>query len=295
MSDHILNIHTRDGHQFDISCFCGKNAQRVLLFFPAMGVAARYYNSWAKSLAEQDFLVCLADLRGHGTSSIRPKRGTDFGYHQMIENDYQAAIEAVLDYSDSKSLFLGGHSLGGQLSCLYAATRQNDQKWLAGLLLIGACTIYHKGWSGYQRLGMRLVPHIFSLTAKLLGYFPGNLVNFAGTEARQQMLDWANSGISGMYRPLGYNHALEPAMEKVQVPLLALSFDGDNYAPKAAVDHLVSKMSGCQINLTHLTAEHYPQQILDHFKWARNKTDITTALVSSGLTAATFEKTRAIE
>jgi len=295
MSNSKLKVVTSDGHRFEISCYGETTAKKVLLFFPAMGIEARYYRVWAQSLADSGVLCCIADLRGHGSSNVRARRGIDFGYHSLIEQDYQSAINAVLKYAATESLFLGGHSLGGQLSCLYAATRQEQQRWLSGLLLIGSCTISHKGWSGYKGFAMRLVPHLFSLIVKMLGFFPGYKLNFAGKEARQQILDWAQSGIMGMYKPAGYKNTLEPLMKKIQVPLIALSFEYDHYAPKAAVENLLSKMSGCQIIRTHLTADQFPCEILDHFKWARINTTITASIVNQGLTDAALKKTSTVE
>ncbi len=280
MPDKTLNITTNDNHSFNISCYGQQDAGKVLLFFPAMGVEARYYRHWARTMAEQGYLCCISDFRGHGTSNIRPKSGIDFGYQQMIELDIHCAVENVLEYAEIDSLYLGGHSLGGQLSCLYAGTRSNDLSWLSGLLLVAACTIHHAGWSGIYGFGMRLIPRFFTALAIVLGYFPGDRLNFAGREAKQQILDWAQSGNDGLYQPLGYHKELEPQMEKVQVPLLAVSFEDDLYAPKGAVEHLLAKMSGCEIYRQHLKADQYPKAILDHFSWARKQTEITTRIVS---------------
>ena len=279
MQNEVINISTDDGHHFDISCYGAKDAKSVLLFFPAMGVEARYYRDWAKSMADAGFLCCISDHRGHGTSSIRPKRGIDFGYQQMIEQDYESAINAILSYADSEKIYLGGHSLGGQLSCLYAGTRNDDLNWLSGIVLIAACTISHSGWSGFQGFMMRFIPHFFSTVARLIGYFPGKRLMFAGTEARQQMLDWSQSGLDGMYQPLGYKESLDPKMQKVTKPIVSISYEGDDYAPRAAVDHLVSKMTGCDISRIHLTDKNSPKVIRDHFKWAKRQPEFTTAIL----------------
>lgn len=283
MQDDVINVLADDGHRFDIRCYGDKAASKVLLFFPAMGVEARYYREWARTLADKGFLCCISDHRGHGTSNIRAKRGTDFGYREMIENDYKAAINAVLDFSESEKIYLGGHSLGGQLSCLYVSTRNEDLSWLSGIILIAACTIAHKGWSGFQGFAMRLVPYVFSAASRLLGYFPGKHLMFAGTEARQQMLDWSQSGVKAMYQPLGYQEPLEPEMKKVVKPLISISYEGDDYAPRAAVDNLVSKMSGCQVSRIHLTKENSPKEVRDHFKWARRQPEVTADILIDSL------------
>ncbi len=97
------------------------------------------------------------------------------------------------------------------------------------------------------------------------------------------MIDWAQSGIRGVYQPLGYEKILEPLMAQVRVPLLSISFEGDDYAPIGAVEHLISKMPACEIEKLHLSSPEYPDEILDHFLWARKQTDITTGIVSSRL------------
>ncbi|MCP4414350.1 MAG: alpha/beta fold hydrolase [Gammaproteobacteria bacterium] len=280
MPDKTLNITTNDAHSFNISCYGQQDAEKVLLFFPAMGVEARYYRHWARTMAVQGYLCCISDFRGHGTSNIRPKSGIDFGYQQMIEEDMHSSVENVLNFAEADSLYLGGHSLGGQLSCLYAGTRSNELSWLSGLLLIASCTIHHSGWPGMYGFGMRLIPWFFTVLAKVLGYFPGHRLNFAGREAKQQILDWAQSGNDGLYQPLGYQTELEPQMEKVQVPLLTISFEDDLYAPRGAVEDLLAKMSGCMIYRQHLKADQYPKAILDHFSWARKQTEIISRIVS---------------
>ena len=67
----------------------------IILVFPAMGVKASYYETLGKSLAEKGILVWTTDLRGLGNSSIRPSKKVDFGYKEMLEQDYVSFFTEV--------------------------------------------------------------------------------------------------------------------------------------------------------------------------------------------------------
>lgn len=280
MSATIIHADTRDGHRFDVRVCAAQTPSRHLLFFPAMGVAAKYYDRFGAALAAQGITVGVADLRGHGSSSLRAGRATDWGYETMIQQDWAQARLAFAHYTGAQAISLGGHSLGGQLSCLYAAAYPQQ---VHSLLLIAACTVQYSGWVGTRAIGMRYaVRSLMPLVSSLVGYFPGDKLGFAGREARTQMHDWARNIPAGLYHPKG-GPAYEPMLDRLAVPVTAISMEGDDFAPRAAVENLLRKLPSCSVNHIHMGAQDgVPAGVLDHFKWAK-EADCVAAVVARHL------------
>src|SRR5678815_414182 len=77
----FVNVTTADGVCSRLGVFRPQFWPRALVVcLPALGVAARYYRGFASALAERRIMVVTADFRGNGTSSVRVRRGVDFGY-----------------------------------------------------------------------------------------------------------------------------------------------------------------------------------------------------------------------
>ena len=80
-----------------------------------------------------------------------------------------------------------------------------------------------------------------NLIARGLGYFPGDQLGFGGKAARTQIRDWSHQGATGKYRPQGANFDYEAALKQLDIPVLAISIDGDQFAPWEAIAHLFGK------------------------------------------------------
>ena len=257
-----------DGHRFDLSVFRPPQYRASLLFLPAMGVRAQYYAPFAEELAARGLRVGIADLRGLGTSSLRPARDTDFGYEVMMQRDLPVAHEAM---KDGSTLYLGGHSLGGQFAALTAARLEP-----AGLALVAACIPYHRGFGTIGGLRLRyLAAPLFPRLGRLVGHFPGDKVGFGGREARTLIADWARSVRTGQYRIDGQTQDYEEALAQVTCPMLAVEIAGDDWAPRAAIDYLVAKMKQCDV--VHVRAKtDTPRH--PHFGWAQDHGAVVDAI-----------------
>ncbi|MEM7104794.1 MAG: alpha/beta fold hydrolase [Bacteroidota bacterium] len=243
------------------------DSKKVILLFPAMGVAASYYEPFAEKLVNAGFEVITADIRGHGLSSERASRKTDFGYREIVELDYPAVTAKVKSLYPDQQYYIMGHSLGGQMASLYASRGDDD---CAGLILIACCSVYYKGWSGLMGPGTYLFTQVFGFLPKIIGYFPGKRIGFAGTEPRTQMQDWAYQARTGRYHPNGSDFDYEMALSELKIPVLAISLDGDSYAPPKAVKHLLGKFhSDAPIDYQHLSKEDMGVPKVTHFSWVK--------------------------
>lgn len=262
----LIEVTADDGARSSISIYPAADADAPLaLLWPAMGVSARYYQPLAAALAAGGLNVAVAELRGIGSSSVRADRHTDFGYRDLIERDWPAAVSAIRTHFPSSPLWLFGHSLGGQISALYAARHPQE---LSGLVLVASGNVYYRGWHGARRWGLLAFTQFAAALSRVLGYFPGKRIGFGGTEARTLMRDWAQVARSGRYRPRGSDFDYEAALAQLRLPVLGISFDHDPFAPHPAMQFLLGKLSAADVTHQQLGDADTGLR-LDHFNWVK--------------------------
>lgn len=269
MTDSTLHVEDGDGASSELTVFRAPRADAkapVLVCLPAMGVAASYYAPLAEALRGQGCHAVTADLRGIGSSSVRASRRADFGYHEVVELDLPAIVAAVRGALPASPIYLLGHSLGGQLACLFAATRPEA---VAGLVLIASCSVYHRGWRFPGNLVLLCFQQLARIAALAIGHFPGGRVGFGGREARRLMGDWARQGLTGRYRVAGSKRDFEALLARLELPILAISFTDDPYCTRAAVDYLLAKMPAADATHRHRSPSELGAAKLGHFSWVK--------------------------
>lgn len=261
----ILTLHRKDGGRFAVEIFASENAAApVVLIQPAMGVRAGYYRLLAEALRDAGCHVGIAELRGHEAhdDARRPGWGYDFGYHHMLHEDWPQAIAAMKARFPGSRFYLLGHSLGAQVSCLYASQHQTE---LDGMILIACCSVEWRLWGAPFLIYSQAAGQI----GRLLGYFPGKHFRFAGREARGVMADWARLARTGRFILGKPKLDYEPALRAVTLPVLGISLEGDFFAPRHAFDALVNKMPKAALERHHLDPKALGFDGIDHFRWAR--------------------------
>ena len=271
-----LPIESSDGATVEARVFRGASEGPVLLVSPAMGVPATYYDPLASALAARGRDVLVTDLRGTGTSSVRPGRDSDFGYVEMVTLDYPALVAAARARFPHRRLVLVGHSLGGQLGALHLAHHPHAFDALA---LVASCSIDYRGWPFPDSLRILASTQAAGLVARTLGHFPGHRLGFGGKQPKQMIVDWSAQGRTGRYEPKNAPIDFEAGLAHVRVPVLAVSIAGDSLAPPGAVDRLVRKMPRASLTRLHVEPEWKVARPNDaHFKWAREPAQLTRIL-----------------
>lgn len=263
-----IPLKAADGHRFELYVRHADQADApVLLLFPALGVRAGYYDLLAEVLATAGFHVAWFDHRGQGKSSVKPGRGLDYGYETLLEKDYPVLVAAVKERFADQPLYFVGHSLGAQLSAVYAAKKRLK---ISGLIQIAAGTPYYKNWKGRQRIRLLIASVLFPVVSRVYGYFPGQLLKFAGRQAKTLMLDWSFTVRTGEYHPKGTRQSYERVMLRTECPILSITLPDDFFAPAAAAEHLYLKY-GPASAVVHicLTADMLPHEKINHFNWAK--------------------------
>jgi predicted alpha/beta hydrolase len=238
------------------------DADTLAIFWPAMGVPARYYRSFATRLAECGLAVAVADLRGTGASTPQPSRASRYGFAELA-GDVGAVLEALKPRRDGRRTVLIGHSLGGQACALHLALDETSE--VDGLALVAVGVPYWRLYSGRRRIGV--LPYIqgIGVAARVLRVWPG--WGFGGRQAAGVIRDWASTSRTGRYPRLG-GVDVEAALAEVRTPVLAIDVEGDQFTPASTVDHLVRKMRSAPATREHYSAAEAGAP-LDHFKWAR--------------------------
>ncbi len=270
-----INIKSADGAEITASLFRVKThpSDKVFIVLPAMGVKAAYYKPLAEQLTRLGHDVMLCDLRGQGTSNRKAPKAK-FGYREILELDMPAYVKAARKHCPDKTRLFLGHSLGGHLSLMHAATRPAA---VSALAIVASGSVYYKAYAFPQNLKIWFGTQSSVFLSTLFGYFPGHKLGFGGKQPKRLMEDWARQGRTGQFAPTDSDLNYEEAMVELDLPVFALSLDDDKFAPHSATDHLVSKLK--QAKLTRIRFTSSPQgPKVDHFRWVKDSEDILNPL-----------------
>ncbi|MFT4624333.1 MAG: putative alpha/beta hydrolase [Myxococcota bacterium] len=236
------------------------------VFVPAMGVRAAWYRPLSRALAARGVRLAVVEWRGHGESPVRPCRGVNWGYRELVEVDLVAAVRAVQAAFPMAPRVLGGHSLGGQLTALLLAAQPELAE---ALVTVAACSVWWRAFPGATSARVLAGTQAASALAAGLGWFPGPRVGFAGHEARGVVADWAAQARTGRYRVRGTEVDYHAGLAVASRPALLLSLVGDErLAPRSAVAHLAGLLpSG---STEHVYVDHPRVRALrrPHVEWA---------------------------
>lgn len=264
-----ITVVASDGATASLSFYpTGRADAPIVLCLPAMGIEARYYANFARELAQRGSNVAVLELRGLGTSSVRPSRDTDFGFGVMLEKDLPPALDAVRARFPTGPLFLVGHSLGGQAGSIFTAIHQAK---FAGLGLIACGAPYYRCWPWPMRFVILAVGVLFRAIAALLGYFPGKHVGFAGQEARGVITEWTRVIRTGRFSLLDWSGPdPEEALRGLRLPVLGVSLEQDRFTPAPVMEHLLAKMPHAEIERFHYDYRAFGAKPVDHNRWPRH-------------------------
>lgn len=256
-----LPVAAADGHSFRLRRH-GQGA-RGLFWIPALGVPAQKYDAFADALAAAGIPCVVHEWRGLGSSSMRARRGVDWGYAELLQQDLPAAL-AALDPQVRWSF--GGHSLGGQFAAMLAALCPER---CHGLVLVATGVPEAASFSGRQRFGIGLFARMLPALTRFVGYYPGHRLGFAGREAGQVMRDWAATVRSGRYLAYGGERAMDQALSRFTQPVLGLRLAHDWLVPEASLRKLLAKL-GPGNHTVECMDETQLGTSADHFRWMRH-------------------------
>jgi predicted alpha/beta hydrolase len=271
-----ITFRSTDQHIFDATIYPTVNsAAPVLIFFSALGTPAKVYRHFGREMSQAGVHVCAPDWRGIDSSSLRAGRGSDFGYRHLVELDMASAMAGVRRRFPQSPIWLGGHSLGGQLSLLAAAA---NQTLVSGVVLIASGTVHMPVYPAKMRMGIGALVGLSRIAGAMLGYFPGSRFGFGGREAAGLMHDWSHVALTGEYRPQGSALDYEHLMGELKMPILALTFAADSWSPAPAAKALLNKLPEKSYVHRHWGASDTAGVPLDHYSWLKQPALVAPAV-----------------
>ncbi|WP_369938933.1 alpha/beta fold hydrolase [Xanthomonas medicagonis] len=271
----VLPASAGDGHRWNVLVRMPAAPRRALLWLPALGVAARHYLPFAEALAARDVAVFVHEWRGNGSSTLRPSRASDWGYRQLLCEDLPASHVALARHT-ALPLTLGGHSLGGQLACCYAALHPQAA---AQLWLVASGTPYWRCFAPPRRYLLPLAYRFLAWLAQRQGVLHGRRLGFGSTEARSLIADWARVGLSNRYAAAGLAVDLEALLAQLQVPARGVLLRDDWMAPEASLRALLRKLASP--SQLHVLDAAQLGTAADHFAWMKQPAAVVQALLGA--------------
>lgn len=247
----------------------------VFVLLPGLGVAAGYYEPFARMLAQRRPLtVVLADLRGQGTSTANPRRD-DFGYREMLDLDFPALFVALAARYGSRPLIVAGHSLGGQLATIYAGCMPAN---VAGLAILAAGSTHVALWKGPRRIAVSAYTSLVRAMGAAWPWYPGRLIAFGGDHPKRLIRDWGHVGATGRYEPEGARFDYEAACRRATMPVLSVGIRGDPLVPPAARKALVDRLPLARSRNVEIPRPAGSSAWRSHFAWARRPDHMVAAV-----------------
>lgn len=276
-----LPVVADDGHAFRLLLRAPAAPVASLLWLPALGVAARHYLPFAEALAARGVAVFVHEWRGHGSSTLRAGRDSDWGYRVLLQTDLPASVDAIRARAPGLPAIVGGHSLGAQLAASLLALRPDTAQ---RLWIVASGAPYWRAFPGPRAWLLPLAYRFLPWAADMRGALPGRTLGFGGNEARGVMRDWARTGLSGRYAGAGMDRDLEAALADVRVEVDACLFADDWLAPRSSLDWLLAKMRPKAVRCGTLDADRLGTRA-DHFAWMK-RPDAVAAVLAAGLQPA---------
>ena len=226
-----------------------------VLVVPATGVARRLYDPFARHLAAAGFEVVTWDWRGTGDSRPASLRGFPASLRDWARVDLAGVIAWARERRPALPLLAVGHSFGGQSLGLAPEARH-----LAGAVTVAAQSGWWGHWPRPRRWVYALLWHVaMPGLSHLLGYFPSSRLGLGEDLPRGVALEWARWCRSPSYLGDWSGH------RALAVPILALGFTDDAYAPAAAVDALHREYAAAAVERRQVSPADAGVRHIGHF------------------------------
>lgn len=272
MTMELLTMRAPDGATSEARLFETKRPGPGLLVLPAMGVNARAYDRLAERLLEAGVTTMVVELRGGDTSSIRARKGVDYGYAELLE-DMTQHLELLRTHVTGPVSLLG-HSLGGQLATVGLA------RWFvpgAKLIVIASGTVHHRAWSGLRQLGVFAGTQLAQVVARGLGFYPGHRLGFGGLQGKSLIIDWSNASRTGAFTSQR-DGVLEHRLHELAPEVLAIHVQGDTMAPRATTEALLRKVKHARVQWLNVMPPAQPKKMNPHFRWLKDPAPAAIAI-----------------
>jgi len=232
-----------------------------LTIHSAIAMPRRFYGRLARWFAERGFAVITYDYRGIGDSSRGGMRHETATVNDWMRFDLPAVVAWAERQADGLPVYTLGHSLGGQI-----LGSLGDQFDIDAAVAVSAQSGYwrrqYPGEKWKVAVGMSVVVPI---VARVAGYLPWSSV-FGGEDLpKPAALQWAGWCRNPDYL-FGDDDAWNPeGFAEFSAPMLAYSFEDDEWGYRKAVDWMMDRYTGAEVDRRHVAPDDLGLEEIGHF------------------------------
>ena len=266
-----ITFAARDGHQLAAYRFDPAGTRRGhVIIAAAMAVPQAFYAAFARYLAGCGYTAWTFDYRGIGESHAGSMRGVKADLSDWLIKDYDALLHEVSDMSPRQSVFVVGHSFGGQVAPLLPSRER-----LAGLVNIAVGSGSARHTTPRIRRKAPLMWHLLAPTlCPVFGYFPGARLGVVGDLPTGAMFQWRRWCLTPDYLLSGEPGARE-AYASADYPVLALTFADDELLLEAGSRLLHGAYLKRPADYRVLDATHHGLPRVGHFGFFKQQSEAT--------------------
>jgi len=241
-------------------------ARRVIIVNSATAVPQGFYRHYAAALAEAGYVVVTYNYRGIGGS--RPASLS--GFPARMRDWALLDMAAVVDWSQSRfspeRTFMIGHSVGGQVVGLL-----DNMHHIDAMITLSAQSGHWRLQGGLQKPAVALHVYVsLPLLSHLLGYMPWSWFGSGEDLPKHVALEWSGWCRNRNYL-LGDDTLPLDRYRSFEAPVLAYSFNDDNWGTPRAVDAMMSAYPN--VERRHTAPADYGIDAIGHFGYFRPKSE----------------------
>ncbi|MEO9894517.1 alpha/beta hydrolase [Aurantibacter sp.] len=263
-----LNIATDNGYSISSQQFLPENSNdKTIVISSATGVLQKFYSRFATYFAEYGFTVYTFDYYGIGKSDSNPSRlkHNNCNLKSWGKNDQAAVVAFAKKQNIRAELILITHSIGGQITGF-----NPNYNFIDKIVMVASQSGYWKYFNGIHFAKMWLFWHvIIPIITPIFGYFPSKKLGLFENLPKNMVYEWAKWGKQKNYLMHFYTDE-EYYFNNIEVPVLSLSFSGDNFAPIKTVDWLAQQYKNAKTERVHFT-KPINSAMLKHFGFFKQK------------------------
>jgi predicted alpha/beta hydrolase len=237
---------------------------RAVLVSSAVGVRQQYYSAFAAFLEERGFTVLTYDYRGIAASRHGPLRALPTRLRDWAQLDASAALETLEKAAPGASLFVVGHSFGGNGLGLVPGIER-----LAGAVFVGVQSGYWRHWSGAGRIGMWFLTHVFLPgISSLLGYVPAAVFGQGEDLPAGVASEWASWCRDPRYAAGAVGDA---GYQGFKAPIRSYWIADDGYAPRTATEAILREYASAPSEVVAVRPADLGGGRIGHFGFFRER------------------------
>lgn len=209
------------------------------------------------------------DYRGMGGSKPAMLKGFVAAMHDWGELDMTAAFEHIVQECSPDKLYAIGQSAGGQL---FGLARNCERVDAMVTVAAQSGSLRHWPFRKWRKYSFALgVYFLIPLLANLLGYFPSSRVGLGEDLPKGVALEWARWCRSPHYL-FSYPRQFDLSRyAMLHLPILAYSFEDDDFAPEPAVDALFTHYPNASVTRKHVRPSDIEAEKIGHFGFFRRE------------------------